>query len=101
MNSQYNGILPLFKPKGMTSHDCVAQIRKLVKMKRVGHTGTLDPDVTGVLPICLGRATKVAEYMSDYSKSYEAEITLGIATTTEDSSGGDRRTKRNRCTYFI
>lgn len=71
----------------MTSHDCVTRIRKLVKMKKVGHTGTLDPDVTGVLPICLGRATKVAEYMTDYTKSYEAEVTLGTSTTTEDASG--------------
>lgn len=87
MGFPYNGILPLYKPKGMTSHDCVVRVRNIVKMKKVGHTGTLDPDVTGVLPICLGRATKVAEYMSDYSKTYEAEVTLGVATSTEDSSG--------------
>lgn len=83
----YNGIIPLFKPKGLTSHDCVFKIRKLLKMKKVGHTGTLDPDVTGVLPICLGKATKVAEYMSDYPKTYVAEVTLGFSTTTEDASG--------------
>lgn len=77
----------------MTSHDCVAQIRKLVNMKKVGHTGTLDPDVTGVLPICLGKATKVAQYMTDYAKSYEAEITVGTSTTTEDASGKIVRTQ--------
>lgn len=81
------GILPLLKPKGLTSHDCVFKLRKLLKMKRIGHTGTLDPDVTGVLPICLGRATKVAEYITDAGKSYEGEVTIGFSTTTEDSSG--------------
>jgi tRNA pseudouridine55 synthase len=81
------GILPLLKPKGLTSHDCVFRLRKILKMKRIGHTGTLDPDVTGVLPICLGRATKVAEYITDAGKSYEGEVTLGFSTTTEDASG--------------
>ncbi|KMK77258.1 tRNA pseudouridine(55) synthase TruB [Alkalihalobacillus pseudalcaliphilus] len=81
------GILSLLKPAGMTSHDCVVKIRKLFQTKKVGHTGTLDPAVTGVLPICIGQATKVAEYMSDYAKAYEAEVTLGIATTTEDQTG--------------
>ncbi|MBS4172561.1 tRNA pseudouridine(55) synthase TruB [Bacillus sp. FJAT-49736] len=82
-----DGILPLWKPQGMTSHDCVFKVRKLLKMKKVGHTGTLDPDVTGVLPICLGRATKVAEYITNAGKEYEGEVTLGFSTTTEDSSG--------------
>lgn len=81
------GILPLFKPKGMTSHDCVFKLRKILRMKKIGHTGTLDPDVTGVLPICLGRATKVAEYITDAGKSYEGEVTIGFSTTTEDASG--------------
>ncbi|WP_246589497.1 tRNA pseudouridine(55) synthase TruB [Desertibacillus haloalkaliphilus] len=82
-----SGILPLYKPKGVTSHDCVAKVRKILKTKKVGHTGTLDPDVTGVLPICIGRATKIAEYMTDYPKTYEGEVTLGFSTTTEDASG--------------
>ncbi|MDM5226170.1 tRNA pseudouridine(55) synthase TruB [Cytobacillus sp. NJ13] len=81
------GILPLFKPKGMTSHDCVFRLRKILRMKKIGHTGTLDPDVTGVLPICLGRATKVAEYITDAGKSYEGEVKIGFSTTTEDASG--------------
>ena len=81
------GILPLLKPKGMTSHDCVWKIRKLYKTKKVGHTGTLDPDVTGVLPICIERATKIAEYITDAGKSYEGEVTIGFSTTTEDASG--------------
>jgi len=82
-----DGILPLWKPQGMTSHDCVFKVRKMLKMKKVGHTGTLDPDVTGVLPICLGRATKVAEYITNAGKEYEGEVTIGFSTTTEDSSG--------------
>ncbi|MBM7586877.1 tRNA pseudouridine55 synthase [Bacillus pakistanensis] len=82
-----DGILPLWKPKGLTSHDCVFKVRKLLKMKKVGHTGTLDPDVTGVLPICLGRGTKIAQYITDSGKSYEGEVTLGFSTTTEDASG--------------
>jgi tRNA pseudouridine55 synthase len=82
-----DGILLLNKPKGMTSHDCVFKVRKLVKMKKVGHTGTLDPDVSGVLPICLGRATKVVEYITASNKTYEGEVTVGFSTTTEDASG--------------
>lgn len=81
------GILPLYKPRGMTSHDCVFKLRKILRMKRIGHTGTLDPDVDGVLPICLGRATKVAEYITDAGKTYEGEVTIGFSTTTEDASG--------------
>ncbi|MFE8699122.1 tRNA pseudouridine(55) synthase TruB [Cytobacillus sp. FJAT-54145] len=81
------GILPLYKSRGMTSHDCVFKLRKILRMKRIGHTGTLDPDVDGVLPICIGRATKVAEYLTEAGKSYEGEVTIGFSTTTEDSSG--------------
>ncbi|WP_026585490.1 tRNA pseudouridine(55) synthase TruB [Bacillus sp. J33] len=81
------GILPLFKPKGMTSHDCVFKLRKILRMKKIGHTGTLDPDVTGVLPICLGKATKVAEYITNAGKSYEGAVTIGFSTATEDASG--------------
>ncbi|MBM7659317.1 tRNA pseudouridine55 synthase [Bacillus mesophilus] len=81
------GILLLHKPKGLTSHDCVFKLRKILKTKKVGHTGTLDPDVTGVLPICIGRATKIAEYMTGDSKTYVGEVTLGYSTTTEDASG--------------
>ncbi|MEC2073150.1 tRNA pseudouridine(55) synthase TruB [Alkalihalophilus marmarensis] len=87
------GILPLLKPAGMTSHDCVMKIRRLYQTKKVGHTGTLDPDVVGVLPICIGKATKVAQYMSDYSKTYVGEVTIGISTTTEDASGEVVETK--------
>ncbi|MBD8068256.1 tRNA pseudouridine(55) synthase TruB [Bacillus sp. PS06] len=88
------GILLLNKPKGMTSHDCVFKVRKLIKMKKVGHTGTLDPDVTGVLPICIGRATKIVEYITAAEKTYEGEVTLGYSTTTEDASGEVVSTKK-------
>lgn len=82
-----HGIIPLYKPKGLTSHDCVQKIRQLTRLKKVGHTGTLDPDVEGVLPICLGEATKVIPFLSDLPKTYVAELYLGKATTTEDATG--------------
>lgn len=82
-----NGILPLWKPRGMTSHDCVFKLRKLLRTKKVGHTGTLDPEVSGVLPICIGRATKIAEYITASGKTYEGDVTLGYSTTTEDAWG--------------
>ncbi|MGI2327182.1 tRNA pseudouridine(55) synthase TruB [Planococcus sp. YIM B11945] len=82
-----NGILPLWKERGMTSHDCVFKLRKILKTKKVGHTGTLDPAVDGVLPICIGNTTKVAEYITDQGKTYEAEVTIGFSTETEDATG--------------
>ena len=82
-----NGILPLWKERGMTSHDCVFKLRKILKTKKVGHTGTLDPAVEGVLPICIGQATRIAEYLTDAGKTYEAVVSLGRATTTEDAEG--------------
>ncbi|MFA1820631.1 tRNA pseudouridine(55) synthase TruB [Virgibacillus oceani] len=82
-----NGILPLWKPKGVTSHDCVMQVRSLFKTKKAGHTGTLDPEVEGVLPICIGQATKIVPYLTDTKKKYIAAIKLGTATDTEDAQG--------------
>lgn len=81
------GVLAVDKPAGMTSHDVVARTRRILKMKRIGHTGTLDPEVTGVLPLCLGRATRVVEYMQELPKEYEAMLRLGMATDTEDLTG--------------
>ncbi|MBO0461855.1 MULTISPECIES: tRNA pseudouridine(55) synthase TruB [unclassified Enterococcus] len=81
------GLLPLWKERGMTSHDCVFKLRKILHTKKIGHGGTLDPDVDGVLPICIGKATKVIEYLTDSGKTYQGEITLGYSTTTEDKSG--------------
>ncbi|WP_301108642.1 tRNA pseudouridine(55) synthase TruB [Sporosarcina sp.] len=82
-----NGILPLWKEKGMTSHDCVFKLRKILRTKKVGHTGTLDPEVEGVLPICIGRATKVASYITDAGKEYIAKVSIGRSTETEDAQG--------------
>lgn len=82
-----NGILNIYKEKGYTSHDVVAKLRGITKQKKIGHTGTLDPDAEGVLPVCLGRATKVCDLLSDKDKVYEAELLLGISTDTQDISG--------------
>lgn len=82
-----DGILPLYKPKGYTSHDCVMKIRKLLNIKKVGHTGTLDPEVEGVLPICIGEATKIIPFLLNLKKVYIADVFLGQATTTEDAQG--------------
>ncbi|MBG9983495.1 tRNA pseudouridine(55) synthase TruB [Aerococcaceae bacterium DSM 111022] len=83
----YMGILPINKPRGMTSHDVVFKARKILKMKKIGHTGTLDPEVDGVLVLCLGQATKLVEYLMDGEKIYHGEITLGVSTETEDAHG--------------
>ncbi|WP_101772994.1 tRNA pseudouridine(55) synthase TruB [Peptostreptococcus faecalis] len=80
-------IFNINKPKGMTSHDVVYKVRKILGMKKVGHTGTLDPDAEGVLPICVGRATKVSDLILNKDKAYSCEMTIGIETDTYDSSG--------------
>ncbi|MCL1861939.1 MAG: tRNA pseudouridine(55) synthase TruB [Defluviitaleaceae bacterium] len=85
-NSNLLGIININKEKGYTSHDVVAIIRGLTRTK-TGHTGTLDPDATGVLPVCLGRATKLADYFAAEDKTYVAELITGITTTTGDISG--------------
>ena len=82
-----NGIFNIYKEAEMTSHDVVNKLRKILKTKAVGHTGTLDPNATGVLVIAVGRATKVIEYMEKDEKIYRAELTLGIKTDTEDIWG--------------
>ncbi|MCE5040634.1 tRNA pseudouridine(55) synthase TruB [Mammaliicoccus sciuri] len=82
-----DGILAIHKEVGMTSHDVVFKLRKILKTKKVGHTGTLDPEVSGVLPICVGKATRVSGYVMESGKSYRAEVTIGVSTTTEDQTG--------------
>lgn len=82
-----HGILPLWKPKGLTSHDCVYKLRKILKTRKIGHTGTLDPEVEGVLPVCIGGATKIIPYLSELKKVYIATLTLGTTTDTEDATG--------------
>ncbi|WP_317854194.1 tRNA pseudouridine(55) synthase TruB [Chakrabartyella piscis] len=82
-----DGILNIYKEKGFTSHDVVAIVRRELHTKKVGHTGTLDPDAEGVLPICVGKATKLSDLIMDGHKSYRAILGLGVTTTTEDASG--------------
>lgn len=82
-----NGVLNINKPSGMTSHDVVYKIRRLLNEKKVGHTGTLDPPATGVLVICLGKATKIIQFLENDDKCYEGTITLGVMTDTLDASG--------------
>ncbi|MBE7014309.1 MAG: tRNA pseudouridine(55) synthase TruB [Ruminococcaceae bacterium] len=82
-----SGIIVVNKAKDMTSHDCVNIIRRALKIKRVGHTGTLDPMATGILPVCIGKATKIADFISLGDKEYEAEFKLGLKTDTLDITG--------------
>ena len=82
-----SGILNIKKEPGFTSHDVVAKLRGIVHQKKIGHTGTLDPDATGVLPVCLGKATKLCDIIGDWDKTYEAVLLLGRETDTEDTSG--------------
>lgn len=82
-----NGIINIYKERGFTSHDVVARMRKITGQKKIGHTGTLDPDAEGVLPVCLGRATKLCDMLTDKDKTYEAVLLLGTETDTQDLSG--------------
>ena len=82
-----NGIVNVYKEKGYTSFDVVAKMRGIMHQKKVGHTGTLDPDAEGVLPVCLGKATKVCELLTDKDKIYETTMLLGVETDTQDISG--------------
>lgn len=82
-----NGIVNVMKPAGMTSHDVVAKLRKIFQTRKVGHTGTLDPDAIGVLPICIGQATRLAEYLTEKEKTYKTILKFGHETTTQDASG--------------
>ena len=86
-STPYSGILLLNKQRGITSHDAVMKIRNAIGQKRVGHTGTLDPQAEGLLVICIGSATKIVQYLSNFDKSYEAEIYLGKSSTTFDGEG--------------
>lgn len=82
-----DGILNIYKEKGFTSHDVVAKLRGILKMKKIGHTGTLDPEAEGVLPVCLGSATRLCDMLTDKVKEYRAVVRFGIATDTEDMTG--------------
>lgn len=82
-----DGILNIYKEKGYTSHDVVAKLRGILHMKKIGHTGTLDPEAEGVLPVCLGTATRLCDMLTDKIKEYRAVVRFGIATDTEDMTG--------------
>ena len=82
-----NGVINIYKEKGYTSHDVVAKLRGILRQKKIGHTGTLDPDAEGVLPVCLGRATKLCDLLTDKRKTYEAVLRLGITTDTQEMTG--------------
>lgn len=92
-----HGVINVLKPPGMTSHDVVQFIRRLVGQKRVGHTGTLDPGAAGVLPVCVGKATKIIQFMN-HNKEYRAEVTFGTATSTQDSFG--EVTETHDCSFL-
>ena len=85
--AEYQGIIVIRKEKGFTSHDVVAKLRGILHMKKIGHTGTLDPDAVGVLPVALGKGTKLVDLITDKEKTYEAVLRLGITTDTQDMSG--------------
>lgn len=82
-----DGVINVNKPLGITSHDVVYRLRQILNIKKIGHTGTLDPDAAGVLPMCIGRATKLADMLTASDKQYRAELTLGTVTDTQDASG--------------
>lgn len=107
---EVSGVVLLNKPEGLTSHDCVNRMRRLFNTKKVGHTGTLDPMATGVLPILIGRATKAADLLVSDSKKYRAGLRIGITTDTEDTTGEvltrcesipDSETVRSVCRDFV
>ena len=82
-----SGVLNIYKEKGYTSHDVVAKLRGILGQKKIGHTWTLDPDAVGVLPVCLGKATKLCDMLTDKNKTYETVMLLGKVTDTQDTSG--------------
>ena len=82
-----DGIINIYKEPGFTSHDVVAKLRGILHQKKIGHTGTLDPDAAGVLPVCCGKATKICSLLTDKDKTYHAVCQLGIETDTQDISG--------------
>ena len=86
-SNMINGVINIYKIKGFTSHDVVAKLRGIMRQKKIGHTGTLDPEATGVLPVCLGSATKLCDMLTDKEKEYIAKVQLGVTTDTQDMTG--------------
>ncbi len=89
-----DGIINIYKEAGYTSHDVVAKLRGILRERKIGHTGTLDPQATGVLPVCIGKATKLCELLLDKEKAYEAVMLLGVTTDTEDMTGREISRKK-------
>ncbi|MGH9377297.1 MAG: tRNA pseudouridine(55) synthase TruB, partial [Terriglobia bacterium] len=87
MEPEISGVLVIDKPEGFTSHDVVAKVRRLLKIRRIGHFGTLDPFATGVLPLSVGKATRFAQFYLKSRKSYEGAIRFGFSTDTYDATG--------------
>ena len=98
-----NGVLNILKPTGMTSHDVVSSVRKILNIKKVGHAGTLDPNVSGVMVVCVGKGTKISEYLMNQDKEYVCEMILGQSTDTQDSYGKviEQREISNICEYDL
>lgn len=93
-----NGIINVYKEKGYTSHDVVAKLRGILRQKKIGHTGTLDPEAEGVLPVCLGKATRVCDMLTDKDKVYETVLLLGMTTDTQDITGTVLKHAEVKCT---
>lgn len=93
-----DGIINVYKETGFTSHDVVAKLRGILKQKKIGHTGTLDPEAQGVLPVCLGKATKVCELLTDKNKTYQTVLLLGCTTDTQDTTGTVLHSREVSCT---
>ena len=89
----YDGIINVYKEKGFTSHDVVAKMRGILGQRKIGHTGTLDPEAEGVLPVCAGKGTKLCDMLIDHDKTYRAVLLLGTETDTEDTTGAVLETK--------
>ena len=83
----YHGVINVYKEPGFTSHDVVAKLRGILRQKKIGHTGTLDPAAEGVLPVCLGQGTRLVDMLTDQTKTYEAVLLLGMETDTQDTTG--------------
>ena len=93
-----NGIINIYKPSGMTSHAVVAKARKILNIKKAGHTGTLDPEAEGVLLICIGKGTKASDMLTNSDKQYKAVLQLGISTDTQDATGNIIKRSDINCT---
>lgn len=91
-----NGVINVYKEPGFTSHDVVAKLRGILKQKKIGHMGTLDPNAVGVLPVCLGKATKLCDILSEKDKTYKATLLLGVDTDTQDTTG-KVKSRRMKC----